>query len=97
MSDQLSKLYNLCHCFRFIVTNNGSGHSVTLLWYKEYQLQDYSSWFLKELNNSRNWKRLRVYLVKTEDCNNLSKKYKVCGLYYSKDLQLSNANTAVHL
>ncbi|KAK9927258.1 hypothetical protein M0R45_024450 [Rubus argutus] len=32
----------------FIVTNNGSGHSVTDLRFKEYQLQDYSSWFLKE-------------------------------------------------
>ncbi|GAU19480.1 hypothetical protein TSUD_77240 [Trifolium subterraneum] len=70
-----------CHCFRFIVTNNGSGHSVTGLRYKEYQLQDYSSWFLKELNNSRNWKRLRVCLVKTEDCNNLSKKYKTLKHY----------------
>ncbi|CAJ2676623.1 tetraspanin-10 isoform X2 [Trifolium pratense] len=65
----------------FIVTNNGSGHSVTGLRYKEYQLQDYSSWFLKELNNSRNWKRLRVCLVKTEDCNNLSKKYKTLKHY----------------
>ncbi|WVZ22995.1 hypothetical protein V8G54_001539 [Vigna mungo] len=35
-------------CSRFIVTNNGSGHSVTGLRYKEYQLQDFSSWFLKE-------------------------------------------------
>ncbi|CAI8619384.1 unnamed protein product [Vicia faba] len=65
----------------FIVTNNGSGHSVTGLRYKEYHLQDYSSWFLKELNNSRNWKRLRVCLVKTENCNNLSKKYKTLKQY----------------
>ncbi|XP_073225923.1 tetraspanin-10 isoform X3 [Cicer arietinum] len=65
----------------FIVTNNGSGHSVTGLRYKEYQLQDYSSWFLKELNNSHNWERLRVCLVKTEGCNNLSKKYKTYKQY----------------
>lgn len=65
----------------FIVTNNGSGHSVTGLRYKEYQLQDYSSWFLKELNNSHNWKRLRACLVKTEDCNNLSKRYKTPKQY----------------
>ncbi|KAE9452088.1 hypothetical protein C3L33_16011, partial [Rhododendron williamsianum] len=32
----------------FIITNNGSGHKVAGLRYKEYQLQDYSSWFLKQ-------------------------------------------------
>ncbi|XP_057750917.1 tetraspanin-10-like [Arachis stenosperma] len=65
----------------FIVTNDGSGHSVTGLRYKEYQLQDYSSWFLKELNNSHNWERLRVCLVKSDDCNKLSKKYKTLKEY----------------
>ncbi|KAG7016957.1 Tetraspanin-10 [Cucurbita argyrosperma subsp. argyrosperma] len=61
----------------FIVTNNGSGHSVAGLRYKEYQLQDYSTWFLKQLNNTDNWMHLRSCLVKSEDCNNLSKRYKV--------------------
>ncbi|XLR65298.1 hypothetical protein HN51_007797 [Arachis hypogaea] len=61
----------------FIVTNNGSGHSVAGLRYKEYQLQDYSSWFLKQINNSHNWEHLRGCLVKSEDCSILSKKYKV--------------------
>ncbi|KAL5188750.1 DEAD-box ATP-dependent RNA helicase 48 [Glycine soja] len=70
----------------FIVTNNGSGHSVTGLRYKEYQLQDFSSWFLKELNNSRNWERLKVCLVKSDDCNNLSKKYKTPKQYKSAKL-----------
>ncbi|CAL0312670.1 unnamed protein product [Lupinus luteus] len=64
----------------FIVTNDGLGHTVKGLRYKEYQLQDYSSWFIKELNNSRNWERLRGCLVKAEHCNNLSKKYKVSSL-----------------
>ncbi|KAG6685083.1 hypothetical protein I3842_12G093900 [Carya illinoinensis] len=65
----------------FIVTNNGSGHSVAGLRYKEYQLQEYHSWFLKQLNNSQNWKRLKSCLVKSEDCNNLSKKYKTLKQY----------------
>ncbi|KAB1222521.1 Tetraspanin-10 [Morella rubra] len=69
---------NLC---QFIVTNNGSGHSVTGLRYKEYQLQDYHSWFLKQLNNTENWKRLSSCLVKSEDCNNLSRKYKTLKQY----------------
>ncbi|KAJ4838499.1 Tetraspanin-10 [Turnera subulata] len=84
----------------FIVTNNGSGHKVSGLKYKEYQLQEYSSLFLKEvlafalkialmemlepnniflysqLNNTNNWKRLKSCLVKSEDCNTLSRKYK---------------------
>ncbi|CAK9141863.1 unnamed protein product [Ilex paraguariensis] len=61
----------------FIVTNSGSGHKVSGLRYKEYQLQDYSSWFLKQLNHTRNWNHLRSCLVKSDDCNNLSRKYKV--------------------
>lgn len=32
---------------------------------------------LLQLNNPENWKRLKSCLVKSEDCNNLSKKYKV--------------------
>ncbi|KAL5994461.1 Tetraspanin-10 [Asimina triloba] len=60
----------------FIVTNNGSGHSSPGLKYKEYQLKDYSSWFLKQLNNTRNWEHLKSCLVKSEDCNNLHKKYR---------------------
>ncbi|KAI4370066.1 hypothetical protein MLD38_018451 [Melastoma candidum] len=70
----------------FIVTNNGSGHSVVGLRYKEYQLQDYSSWFLKQLNNTRNWDRLRSCLVKTADCDSLSKKYKNLKQYKSAKL-----------
>ncbi|KAJ0106255.1 hypothetical protein Patl1_18748 [Pistacia atlantica] len=72
--------------FRFIVTNNGSGHSVAGLRYKEYQLKDYSSWFLKQLNNTENWKRLKGCLVKTQDCNNLAKKYKTLKQYKSAKL-----------
>ncbi|XP_028804737.1 tetraspanin-10-like isoform X2 [Neltuma alba] len=53
----------------------------TVLAYKEYQLEDYSSWFLKQLNNSHNWARLRSCLVKSEDCNKLSKKYKTLKQY----------------
>ncbi|XP_010533695.1 PREDICTED: tetraspanin-10 [Tarenaya hassleriana] len=60
----------------FIVTNNGSGHANPGLRYKEYHLKDYSSWFLKQLNNTSNWKRLKSCLVKSEDCANLSRKYK---------------------
>ncbi|XP_039133288.1 LOW QUALITY PROTEIN: tetraspanin-10 [Dioscorea cayenensis subsp. rotundata] len=70
----------------FIVTNNGSGHAVTGLRYKEYHLQDYSSWFLRRLNNTRNWRRLKSCLVKLEDCNNLPKRYKTLKAYKSAEL-----------
>ncbi|KAG9441125.1 hypothetical protein H6P81_016979 [Aristolochia fimbriata] len=60
----------------FIITNSGSGHAVRGLRYEEYHLQDYSSWFRKQLNNSRNWEHLRSCLVKSEDCDELPKKYK---------------------
>ncbi|KAK8584287.1 hypothetical protein V6N12_068532 [Hibiscus sabdariffa] len=65
----------------FIITNNGSGHNVSGLRYKEYQLKDYSSWFLKQLNNTANWKRLKSCLVKSEDCNNIAKQYKTLKQY----------------
>ncbi|XP_043714255.1 tetraspanin-10 isoform X1 [Telopea speciosissima] len=70
----------------FIITNNGSGHTVAGLRYKEYQLRDYSSWFIKELNNTRNWKQLKSCLVKSEDCNNLPKKYKTLKRYKMAEL-----------
>lgn len=60
----------------FIVTNNGSGHVISGQRYKEYQLKDYSSWFLKQLNDSRNWEHLKSCLVKSEDCTDLPKQYK---------------------
>ncbi|XP_038982238.1 tetraspanin-10-like [Phoenix dactylifera] len=58
----------------------------TVLAYKEYHLQDYSSWFLKQLNNTKNWRRLKSCLVKTEDCNNLPKKYKTLKEYKLAEL-----------
>nr|XP_043607692.1 tetraspanin-10-like [Erigeron canadensis]XP_043607693.1 tetraspanin-10-like [Erigeron canadensis] len=60
----------------FIVTNGGSGHNVAGLRYKEYQLQDYGSWFVKKLNNHHNWKHIQSCFVKNETCNSLSKRYK---------------------
>ncbi|CAN0841352.1 TET10 [Linum grandiflorum] len=70
----------------FIVTNNGSGHSVSGLRYKEYQLHDYSPWFLRQLNNTRHWKRLKSCLVKSDDCNHLSRKYRTLKHYKSAKL-----------
>ncbi|XP_020094146.1 tetraspanin-10 [Ananas comosus] len=70
----------------FIITNTGSGRSVAGLRYKEYHLQDYSSWFIKQLNNTENWSRLRSCLVKSDDCNNLPKKYKTLKEYRFADL-----------
>ncbi|KAF9600005.1 hypothetical protein IFM89_002478 [Coptis chinensis] len=54
--------------------------------YKEYQLRDYSSWFRKQLNNTENWKHLKSCLVKSEDCNNLPKKYKTLKQYKKGNL-----------
>ncbi|KAI3756443.1 hypothetical protein L1987_56263 [Smallanthus sonchifolius] len=70
----------------FIITNNGTGHNVAGLRFKEYRLQDYNKWFLKELNNSHNWKRLQSCLVKADDCSNLSKRYKTLKQYKSAKL-----------
>ncbi|GJM91155.1 hypothetical protein PR202_ga07502 [Eleusine coracana subsp. coracana] len=102
----------------FIITNTGTGHAVPGARYiKEYRLQEYSSWFVKQacpvsllkqilfpplqfhvnvamcwniLGNNlkllpfklyssmtqKKWTRLRSCLVKSDDCNNMSKRYK---------------------
>ncbi|KAJ3682216.1 hypothetical protein LUZ60_014789 [Juncus effusus] len=70
----------------FIITNTGSGHTAQGLRYKEYRLQDYSSWFIKQLNNTENWNHLRSCLVKSDDCNNLSKRYKFLKEYRHAEL-----------
>ncbi|KAK1430598.1 hypothetical protein QVD17_13457 [Tagetes erecta] len=70
----------------FIITNNRTGHNVVGLRFKEYHLQDYNKWFLKELNNTHNWKRLKSCLVKADDCNTLAKKYKTLKQYKSAKL-----------
>jgi hypothetical protein len=70
----------------FIITNTGSGHTAPGLGYKEYHLEDYSSWFIKQLNNTDNWSHLRSCLVKSDDCNNLSKRYKFLKEYRHAEL-----------
>ncbi|PUZ38391.1 hypothetical protein GQ55_9G192500 [Panicum hallii var. hallii] len=70
----------------FIITNTGTGHVVPGARYKEYRLQDYSSWFVKQLNNTEKWTHLRSCLVKSDDCNNLSKRYKTLKQYKLAEL-----------
>ncbi|XP_020527486.1 tetraspanin-10 isoform X4 [Amborella trichopoda] len=70
----------------FIVTSNGSGHYVSGQRYKEFKLQDYSSWYQKQLNNSQNWRRLKSCLVKSEDCKTLPKLYKTLKEYKNAEL-----------
>ncbi|XP_076921260.1 tetraspanin-10-like isoform X2 [Bidens hawaiensis] len=70
----------------FIVTNNASGHNAAGLRYKEYELQDYGSWFIKKLNDTRNWKHLQSCFVKTAVCNSLPKRYKTLKQYRLAEL-----------
>lgn len=70
----------------FIITNNGSGHAVSGIRFKEYHLQDYSIWFLKEINNTKNWARLKSCFLMSEDCNNLPKMYKTLKAFKSAEL-----------
>ncbi|KAJ0442941.1 hypothetical protein HanIR_Chr16g0815081 [Helianthus annuus] len=54
--------------------------------YKEDQLQDYVSWFIKKLNNPLNWKHLQSCFVKTEVCNSLPKRYRTLKQYKLAEL-----------
>ncbi|CAA7399069.1 unnamed protein product [Spirodela intermedia] len=70
----------------FVITNGASGHAVAGLRYKEYHLEDYSSWFQKQLNDAENWRRLKSCLVKSDDCDRLHKKYKTLKEYKVAEL-----------
>uniref|UniRef100_A0A452YJF5 Tetraspanin n=3 Tax=Triticinae TaxID=1648030 RepID=A0A452YJF5_AEGTS len=70
----------------FIITNTGTGHAVPGSRYKEYRLQDYSSWFVKQLNDTDKWTHLRSCLVKSDDCNSLSNRYKTLKQYKLAEL-----------
>lgn len=70
----------------FIITNSGSGHAVPGIKFKEYHLQDYNVLFLKQLNNTKNWGRLKSCLVKSKECNNLPIKYKTLKAFKSAEL-----------
>nr|GMD82366.1 tetraspanin-10 [Ipomoea batatas] len=59
----------------FIVTNNGSGHSVNGLRYKEYQLQDYHSWFLKQVCTNQSIKFLNFLEGRPRDLLPLSLRF----------------------
>ncbi|XP_042419495.1 tetraspanin-10-like isoform X2 [Zingiber officinale] len=83
MNQRISMIY--CKG-RFIITNSGSGHAVNGLRYKEYHLQDYSPWFLKQLNDSKHWRHLRSCLVKSEECNSLPKRFKTLKEYKLAEL-----------
>ncbi|KAF5770462.1 hypothetical protein HanXRQr2_Chr14g0659711 [Helianthus annuus] len=54
--------------------------------YKEDQLQDYVSWFIKKLNNPLNWKHLQSCFVKTEVCNSLPRRYRTLKQYKLAEL-----------
>ncbi|TVU32087.1 hypothetical protein EJB05_23805 [Eragrostis curvula] len=63
----------------FIITNTGTGHVVPGARVSSSGLQ-----FL--LNDTKKWTRLRSCLVKSDDCNNLSKRYKSLKQYKAADL-----------
>ncbi|XP_073065252.1 tetraspanin-10-like isoform X3 [Primulina eburnea] len=83
----------------FIVTNNGSGHTVTglrtLKNQKQSSIRRFHSMEIQhcfhflphfQLNNSHNWEHLKSCLVKSSDCNHLSKKYKTLKQFKSAKL-----------
>ena len=49
---------------------------------------DFFFLFKLQLNNTEKWTHLRSCLVKSDDCNNLSKRYKVTWHFPSPDLLL---------
>jgi hypothetical protein len=79
----VSKTVLLQHAY---VTTQVVNRFSCLCRYKEYRLQDYSSWFIKQLNDTEKWTHLRSCLVKSDDCNGLSRRYKTLKQYKLADL-----------
>ncbi|XP_020259160.1 tetraspanin-8-like [Asparagus officinalis] len=54
--------------FAFVVTSKGASEVVSGRGYKEYRLRDYSNWLQKWVESSKNWWKIRSYLVDSKVC-----------------------------
>ncbi|XP_058068234.1 tetraspanin-8-like [Magnolia sinica] len=57
--------------FAFVVTNKGVGEAIMGTGYKEYRLGDYSDWLQKQVNNEKNWGKIKSCLQDSEFCRRL--------------------------
>ncbi|KAL5223997.1 hypothetical protein ABZP36_010636 [Zizania latifolia] len=72
----------------FIITNTGKGHSVpgVSTFYIPQHMNLCSLFSHSQLNDTEKWTRLRSCLVKSDDCNGLSRRYKTLKQYRLAEL-----------
>ncbi|KAI3884938.1 hypothetical protein MKX03_037874 [Papaver bracteatum] len=58
--------------FGFVVTSEGGGNVVTGRMYKEYRLQDYSSWLRTRVQDHNNWRAIRTCILGSKTCSKIS-------------------------
>eukprot|EP00246_Nothoceros_aenigmaticus_P016027 TRINITY_DN7012_c0_g1_i1.p1 TRINITY_DN7012_c0_g1~~TRINITY_DN7012_c0_g1_i1.p1 ORF type:complete len:273 (+),score=23.88 TRINITY_DN7012_c0_g1_i1:232-1050(+) len=61
--------------FAFVVTNEGAGRVVSDRGYKEYRLQDYSTWLRRFVDGSSNWRKIKSCLQDANVCGGFTQKY----------------------
>lgn len=58
--------------FGFVVTSQGGGVDVPGRIYKEYRLQDYSTWLTKRVKDPQYWRTIRSCILGSKTCSKLA-------------------------
>ncbi|CAO2827936.1 unnamed protein product [Amaranthus hypochondriacus] len=61
--------------FALVVTTEGGGEPLARREYKEYRLEDYSSWFRKRFDKTHHWNQIKTCLFKTHVCSKFQDKF----------------------
>ncbi|KAL9442517.1 hypothetical protein AB3S75_020933 [Citrus x aurantiifolia] len=61
--------------FTLAVTNRGSGQKLPGKAYKEYRMDDYSSWLRKRMNDEENWRKIKSCFVATNICSDFERRH----------------------
>lgn len=61
--------------FALVVSGKGGGEPLARRAYKEYRLEDYSSWLHKRVDNSKHWTNIKSCLHKSQVCSKFHDKF----------------------
>ncbi|KAJ7295154.1 hypothetical protein O6H91_03G105500 [Diphasiastrum complanatum] len=72
--------------FAFVVTNDGAGHALAGKGFREYRLEDYSTWLQKKVDDAQSWNRIRSCLADAQVCKGLNDEYPTSEAFSSAQL-----------
>ncbi|CAO2827929.1 unnamed protein product [Amaranthus hypochondriacus] len=61
--------------FALVVSAKGGGEPLARRGYKEYRLEDYSSWLKKRVDNTKHWNQLKTCIYKSQVCSKFGDKF----------------------